>query len=152
MRFVLLSLAAVSLIAATPALAGEGRVEVHGGVIWNQGDSEAVAGVGAGYDFDLGSTVFAGPEVAADKTLASDTRVSFGFGGRAGIRIAEAGKLYVASAYQTKDCKFCEDSVSLGAGYEHEFAGNLFGKIEYRHYFSEAPEPDAVTVGLGVTF
>ena len=47
MHKVLLSLAA-SLALATPALANEARVEARGGVIWDQGDEEAIAGVAAG--------------------------------------------------------------------------------------------------------
>jgi hypothetical protein len=65
MRKVLFALLA-SLAMASPALANESRVEARGGVIWNGGDSEAIAGVAAGYDFDLGSKAFAGAEVSAD--------------------------------------------------------------------------------------
>lgn len=152
MRFVALSLIA-SLAAASPALANEARLEARGGVIWDQGESEAIAGVAAGYDFDLGGT-FVGAEVSADKILTDNTRVSFGIGGRAGVNLSEAGKLYVASSYQTKPCRFCEDSVSLGAGYQHSFGGNLYGKVEYRHYFvgNGFTDPDSVVAGLGVKF
>ena len=141
-----------SLALASPALANEARVEARGGIIWDNGDEEGIAGVAAGYDFDLGNT-FVGAEVSADKILTDNTRVSFGFGGRAGVKTSEAGKLYAAGSYQTKPCSTCEDSWTLGAGYQHGFGGNLYGKVEYRHYFVDGfSDPDAVTAGLGVRF
>jgi hypothetical protein len=153
MRKVLLSLAA-SLVIATPALANEGRIEGRGGVIWDRGNTEAIAGVAAGYDFDLGPGAFAGPEVSADKVLTDNTRVSFGFGGRAGIKTSEAGKVYAVGSYQTKPCRGCEHSWSAGAGYQHGFGNRLYGKVEYRHFFvgNGLSDPDAVTAGLGVKF
>jgi len=153
MRKVLLALAA-SLAVASPALANEGRVEARGGVIWDGGDSEGIAGVAAGYDWDLGGNAFAGLEVSGDKILESNTRISFGFGARAGLKTSEAGRLYVASSYQTKPCKFCEDSISAGAGYQHTLGGGIYGKVEYRHYFVDngVSDPDAVLIGLGMKF
>jgi len=153
MRFVALSLLA-SLAVASPALANEGRVEARGGVVWDNGDSEAIAGVAAGYDWDLGGNTFAGLEVSADKILEDNTRFSLGAGGRIGVKTSEAGKLYAAASYQTKPCKFCEDSISAGAGYQHSFGGNLYGKVEYRHFFvsNGFSDYDAVAAGLGVKF
>lgn len=153
MRKVLLSLAA-SLALASPALANEGRVEARGGVIWDQGEEEAIAGVAAGYDYDVGTSTFAGPEISADKILTDNTRVSFGVGGRAGVKLSEAGKLYAVGSYQTKDCRSCEHSWTAGAGYQQSFGTNLYGKVEYRHHFvgSGFSDPDAVTAGLGVKF
>jgi hypothetical protein len=153
MRKVLFALLA-SLAMASPALANESRVEARGGVIWNGGDSEAIAGVAAGYDFDLGSKAFAGAEVSADKILESNTRVAFGFTGRAGVKVSDAGKLYAAGGYTTKPCRFCDDSLHLGAGYQHNFGRNLYGKVEYRHYFVDngGSDPDAVVAGVGMHF
>lgn len=153
MRKVLLSLAA-SLALATPALANEARFEGRGGVIWDQGEEEAIAGVAAGYDFDLGTNAFAGPEVSADKILTDGTKVSFGVGARAGIKTSEAGKLYAAGGWQSESCDTCEDSWSLGAGYQHSFGSNLYGKVEYRHFFvdNNFSDPDAVVAGIGVRF
>ncbi len=153
MRKVLLSLAA-SLVIATPALANEGRIEGRGGVIWDRGSTKAIAGVAAGYDFDLGTSVFAGPEVSADKVLTDNTRVSFGAGGRAGVKTSAAGKLYAVGSYQTKPCAGCEHSWTAGAGYQQGFGNRLYGKVEYRHFFvgNGFSDPDAVTAGLGVKF
>jgi hypothetical protein len=153
MRTVALSLLA-SLAIASPALANEARVEARGGIVWGSGDSEAVAGAAAGYDFDLGGSAFAGVEASADKILTDNTRFSFGFGGRIGAKLGDSGKLYVASSYQTKPCRFCEESVSLGAGYQHSFGQKLYGKVEYRHYFvgNNTSDYNAAVAGLGVKF
>jgi outer membrane immunogenic protein len=153
MRKVLLPLLA-SLAIASPALANEARVEARGGVIWNDGDSEAIAGVAAGYDFDLGGSTFAGVEASADKILESNTRLAFGFSGRAGVKLSEAGKLYGIGGYTTKACRFCDDSLHLGAGYQHNFGQSLYGKVEYRHYFFDngVSDPDAVVAGVGMRF
>jgi outer membrane immunogenic protein len=152
MRLVLISLAA-SLVAATPALANEARVEARGGVIWGGGDSEAIAGVAAGYDYDLGDTAFVGAEVTADKILTDGTKVTFGFNGRVGAKIAEAGKLYAVGGYNTESCDLCDGTWTAGAGYQHSF-GKLYGKVEYRHFFVKNgfSDADAVVAGLGMKF
>jgi outer membrane immunogenic protein len=152
MRKVLVSLAAASVAIATPALANEARVEARGGVIWGGGDSEAIAGVAAGYDFGLGDSAFAGIELSGDKILAGNSRVSFGVGGRIGFKLGEAGKLYAVSTYQTKFCGLCDDSVSVGAGYQHALGGNLYAKGEYRRYIVSGTDGNVAGVGLGMRF
>lgn len=157
MRTVFLSLAAAAAAIATasPVMADEARVEARAGVIWSGGSTEAIAGIAAGYDFDLGHGTFIGAEISGDKVLEGGTRTSLGIGGRIGIQPVDDGKLYVVSAYQTKLCRFfCKDSVSLGAGYQHNLGGNLYGKVEYRHYFmrSGVRDANAVTGGVGFRF
>lgn len=139
---------------ATPALADEGRVEVRTGAVWNRSDTEATAGVAAGYDFDLGSKAFIGAEVSADKVLASDNRVQWGVGGRLGVKTASGGKAYGLVAYETKTCAYCEDSVAVGAGYQQDFGKKYYGKLEYRHSLIDdgIPDTDAVLVGVGLKF
>lgn len=152
MRKVLLPLLA-SLAVASPALANESRVEARGGVIWNNGQEEAIAGVAAGYDVDLLPNAFIGAEVSADKILTSNTRIAVGVGARVGARLGEAGKLYGTGGWTSKNCRACDDSIHLGAGYQHNFGTNLYGKVEYRHYFFDnASDPDAVMVGVGMRF
>jgi outer membrane immunogenic protein len=152
MRYVALSLLA-SLAVASPALANEARLEARGGVVWDGSNSDATAGVAAGYDWDLGGNTFAGLETSADKILTDGTRVTFGFGGRLGVKTSPAGKAYAVSTYQTKNCRYCEDSVTLGAGYQHDLGNKLYGKVEYRHHFVEnISDYDAALVGLGVKF
>lgn len=151
MRLVLLSLAAAAAV-ATPALANEGRVEARGGVVWGGGNSEAIAGVAAGYDWDLGGNAFGGIEVSGDKVLESNTRVSLGLAARLGVKTSEAGKLYAIGSYQTKFAKFGDDSVAAGAGYQHALGGNLYGKVEYRHFFFDGTDANVAGVGLGYKF
>ncbi len=154
MRKVLFTLAA-SLAIATPAMANEARVEARGGVYWSPGYSKGTAGAAAGYDFDLGSSGFAGAEVSADKVLDSNAnRVAFGFTGRAGIKASPDDKLFVAGGYTTKICELCESAEHLGAGYEHKFGSGLYGKVEYRHFFTNNGPPDsnAVSAGIGIKF
>ncbi|MGE3691650.1 MAG: hypothetical protein AB7F98_09745 [Novosphingobium sp.] len=153
MRKVLFSLAASCAI-ATPALAGEARLEARGGVYWEPGTTQATAGAAAGYDADLGPGAFIGGEVSADKVLQSNRRVAFGFTGRAGIKASPNDKLFAAGGYTTKNCALCEDAVHAGGGYEHKFASRLYGKVEYRHFFTNNSAPDGNTVmaGLGIKF
>ena len=148
MRKVLLALAA-SVAVASPALANEARVEARGGVIWDSGTSEATAGVAAGYDYDLGSNAFFGAEVSADKVLVSGSDVYYGLTGRAGIKVGENGKLFVAGGYTVGEG---EDVPHLGAGYEHKLGTNLYIKGEYRHFFSDFTDADAVSAGIGFKF
>ena len=148
MRKVLLALAA-SVAVASPALANEARVEARGGVIWDSGTSEATAGVAAGYDYDLGSNAFFGAEVSVDKVLVSGSDVYYGLTGRAGIKVGENGKLFVAGGYTVGEG---EDVPHLGAGYEHKLGSNLYLKGEYRHFFSDFTDADAVSAGIGFKF
>jgi outer membrane immunogenic protein len=153
MRTILLSLVAAAAV-ATPALANEARVEIRAGEIWGSGSSEAIAGAAVGYDFDLGSKAFAGVEVSGDKILDSATnRVAFGFSGRLGMKLSPDDKVFAAAGYTTKPCSGCVDSENLGAGVEHNF-GPLYGKIEYRHFFTNGglPDTDAIVGGIGVNF
>lgn len=154
MRKILVPCAAIMAALATPALANEGRIEAHTGVVWDGSDNDATAGVTVGYDWDMGGSGFVGLETSADKILASNQRVSWGVGGRAGVKMAEAGKLYAVASYQTKPCRYCEDSVSVGAGYQHNFGDKLYGKVEYRHYLVDngVPDYDGAVVGLGMRF
>ena len=148
MRKVLLALA-VSVAVASPALANEARVEARGGVIWDGGTSEATAGVAAGYDYDLGTSGFFGAEVSADKVLVSGSDIYFGLTARGGIKAGENGKLFFAGGYTVGEG---EDMPHLGAGYEHNLGKNVYLKGEYRHFFSDFSDSDAISVGVGVKF
>jgi len=144
----------IALAAASPALANEARVEARGGVYWEPGDTKATAGVAAGYDFDLGSAAFAGGEVSGDKILESGRKVAFGFTGRLGVKASPADKLYIDGGHTTKPCELCESAEHIGAGYEHNFASRLYGKVEYRHFLTHngAPKSNAVSAGVGLKF
>ena len=151
MRKIILPLLA-SLAVATPALANEARVEARGGVYWVPGDSEATAGVAAGYDFDLGPAVFTGVEVSADKILTSGTKAAFGFTGRVGTKLAST-KLFAAGGYTTEPCDLCEGAWHAGAGAEVPLMGNVYAKAEYRHFFvNNFADSDSVVAGVGIKF
>jgi hypothetical protein len=155
MRFVALSLAALaSVAAATPALANETRVEARGGVYWQNGYTQDAYGVAAGYDFDLGDKAFTGMEISADKIADTGTKVAFGFTGRAGAKVGTGGKLYAAGGYTTEPCNACDGSWHAGAGYQQDINQSVYGKVEYRHFFTDNNRPDAnaVMVGVGMKF
>lgn len=150
-KFVFASAAAMvaALAGATPALANEGRIEARGGVIWSGGETEATLGAAAGYDFDLGQSMFLGAEVSADKVLVDESDLYFGFTGRAGAKVGARGKAFVAAGYTVGEG---EDVPHLGAGYEHRVTDNLYLKAEYRHFFSDFSDADAITAGIGFKF
>ena len=155
MRKVLLALAATAAVAAaTPALANEARVEARGGVVWLPGASKGTAGIAAGYDFDLGSSAFAGFEVSGDKILTSGTNVAFGFNTRLGAKIADKAKLFAAGGYTTAICNGCGGTWDLGAGVNYDVAKSIYLSAEYRHFFknSSATSGDAVVAGIGMKF
>ncbi|MBH0112890.1 outer membrane beta-barrel protein [Novosphingobium sp. YJ-S2-02] len=155
MRIALVSLAAVAAAAAaTPALANEARVEAHGGVIWDGSDSEAVIGIGAGYDYDLGESTFVGIEGSADKILTDNTRVSWGIGGRAGFKVTPATKVYAAANWQSKYCRFCNSAVGVGGGVQQDIGQRYYVKAEYKHLLvgDNTPDADQGLVGVGVKF
>jgi hypothetical protein len=154
MRTVLISLAAALAAAASPAMANEGRVEARGGVIWGGGETDAFTGAAVGYDADFGGA-FVGGEVSGDKVLTGGTKVAWGFTGRAGGRVGEAGKVYANGGYTTEFCDACRGSWHVGGGYQQNLGSKLYGKVEYRHYFPEsalADDSDAVGVGVGLRF
>lgn len=155
MRIALVSLAAVAAAAvATPALANEARVEARTGIIWDGSDSEAVAGVAVGYDYDLGSKFFVGVEGSADKVLTSDTRVSWGAGGRVGYKITPTTKLYANSTWQSKFSKYGNSAVAVGGGVEQALDNRFYAKAEYKHLLvgDNTPDADVGLVGVGVKF
>ena len=154
MRKILLTTAVAlgaSLAIAAPASANEGRVEARGGVVWGYGDSEGVAGVAAGYDWDLGSSAFVGAEASADKILAGGAKVQFGVNARAGIKAGESTKLYATGGVSTKPASGLDEAWNLGAGVQQDL-GSIYIKAEYRHYWVNSADFNAVVGGLGMKF
>ena len=152
MRKFLTATAAASLAAiavAAPAQANEGRLEVRGGPIFALDETEVTLGAAAGYDFDLGSSAFIGGEISADKVLVEGSDVYFGFTGRVGAKLSERGKLFAAGGYTVGEG---EDVPHLGAGYEHLVGGSVYLKGEYRHFFSDFADADALSLGVGIKF
>ena len=154
MKKISIAAAALAAVVATPALANEGRVEARGGIVWADGDSEATAGVAAGYDWTVGQGTFVGVEVAGDKILTGGTKVSFGLNARGGAQLDNGTKLYVTGGWNSEPCDLCDDTVSAGAGAEFPIGNALYGKVEYRHFFASSGyfDTNAVVAGLGVRF
>ena len=148
----LLAAAAIAGAVATPALANETRGETRAGVEWLPGTSKATVGVAAGYDFDLGPAAFTGIEVSADKALATGYKTEFGFQGRAGAKLMGT-KLYGLAGYTTEPCNNCRGAWDAGAGAQFAFMGPLYGKVEYKHLFTDKkPDRDTVMAGVGLRF
>ncbi|MFM5924653.1 MAG: outer membrane protein [Novosphingobium sp.] len=143
-----------SLALATPAMANEARVEARGGVIWSNGSSEDTWGAAVGYDFDLGTSAFAGAEVSGDKIGTSGTKVAWGLTGRLGVKAGEGTRLFGAGGYTTEACDGCDGQWNLGAGVEQKVSGPVYVKAEYRHYFKNniVTSADALVGGVGVRF
>jgi hypothetical protein len=139
---------------AVPAQANEGHVEARGGIYWTDGYSQAIAGVAAGYDWDLGTGAFVGGEVSGDKVLDDNTRVTLGLSARVGGKTASGTKFYGIGGYQTKPCGGCVHAWSAGVGAEVPFGTSLYGKVVYRHFFvgSGIQDSNAAVAGLGVRF
>ena len=144
----------LAALAPNPSLADDGRVEARGGVVFGSGDSEGVAGIAAGYDFDLGGSAFLGGEVSGDKILQDNTRIVLGLTGRAGIKAGENTRLFATGGYSTKPCRFCENSLHAGAGAEFALSSSIYGKVEYRHFFVDngGSDFDSAVVGVGFRF
>jgi outer membrane immunogenic protein len=143
--------ALLTAIVATPAMAadGEARVEVRGGYVTGSGLDDATLGAAAGYDINLGSTAFAGAEIAGDKVLIDGAKVQFSSGGRLGANIGTNGKLYANGGYTFGQI----DDPYVGAGYQHKLGQNIYAKAEYRHQFiNNFDDFDTFAVGVGFAF
>lgn len=150
MRKLTIIATAIAALATTPAYAGgEGRVEARGGIAFAGGDSEAFAGIGGGYDFDLGKSGFIGADLGADKLLVGGSKVFFSTGARVGGRVGEKTKIYA-----TGGIAFCcgASDFYAGAGVQHKFGDKFYGKLEYRRTFSSFVDVNFVGIGLGAAF
>lgn len=149
MRKFAIAAAVAALSVASPALAaGEGRIEARGGIAWAGGGSEAIAGIAAGYDFDLGGNGFVGVEGSADKILVDGAEVFFGLTARGGVKVGNAGKLFATAGYTFNE----GDAAHIGAGYQHAFGEKVYGKVEYRRYLLNGTDLNGAVVGLGIKF
>ncbi|WP_338244343.1 outer membrane beta-barrel protein [Aurantiacibacter hainanensis] len=147
-----IALAALSIASgfiAMPAAANEARVEARGGIFWAGDAEEATVGVAAGYDFDLGESLFVGAEVSADKVLVDDSDIYAGLTGRLGTRLGENGRLFAAGGYTVSEG---EDVPHLGAGFQYALGEMVYFKTEYRHFFSDFADGDTLVAGIGARF
>ena len=149
MKKLLIAACAVSAFTASPLMANEGRVEARGGIAFANGNEEAFAGVGAGYDFDLGDTAFAGIDLGADKILAGGADVLWSVGGRIGAKVSEDGKIYALGGVGFANGN---SEAYAGAGFQHKLTKNIYGKVEYRRIFLTGSDINFAGVGVGVAF
>jgi outer membrane immunogenic protein len=142
-----LSAVAFAALFATPAYAkSEGRVEAQGGIAFAGGTSEAFAGIGGGYDFDLGDKAFAGLDLGVGKVLASGTKAFWNVGARIGVKTSENGRIYASGGCGGSD-------PYIGAGYQHKLGSKVYGKVEYRKVLSSiGPDINFAGIGLGIGF
>lgn len=152
MKKVAFAAAVLSAVIATPVLAapgGEGRVEVRGGLMTGDGNGEATVGLAAGYDFDLGDSLFVGAEVSGDAILVDAGYFHLFSGGRIGTKVGTNGKLYATGGVRIAQF----DEPYAGAGYQHKITSNVFAKAEYRHHFNDnVNDYDTFVVGVGFAF
>jgi outer membrane immunogenic protein len=149
MKKLLVAALAVSAFAASPALANEGRVEGRAGVAFAGGAEEVFAGIGAGYDFDLGESAFAGIDLGADKVLVDGSEILWSVGGRVGAKTSEQGKAYVLGGVGFSD-GFEEGYI--GAGYQHKLGEKVYGKLEYRRVLLDGTDLNFLGLGVGAAF
>jgi outer membrane immunogenic protein len=145
-KLIVLASAAAALVSAPAMAAGEGRVEGRAGILWAGGNSDFVAGVAAGYDFDLGDSAFVGPEVSYDTNF--DGGDALNLSGRLGFKAGEKTKLYVAGGYEVADI----EEFNAGVGIQHSFSDKIYGKVEYRQFFNPGSNVNIAGVGIGVKF
>lgn len=148
----------------------------------NVGNDEGVLyGVAAGYELPLGSNLFAAVEAglsdSSTKECARDVDVvgdkaciksgrDISATLRLGTNLSENSKLYVLGGYTNARIKATYDDGAdrysygenldgfrLGAGYQHNFGQNLFGKIEYRYSnYEQGFERHQGVVAVGAKF
>ncbi|MGL5837316.1 MAG: outer membrane protein [Sphingorhabdus sp.] len=145
-KLIVLAAVAAATLSSPAMAAGEGRVEGRAGILWAGGFEDFVAGVAAGYDFDLGESAFAGPEVSYDTDFDGGDALNLSL--RAGVKAGEKTKLYVAAGYEVADI----EEFNAGVGIQHSFSEKIYGKVEYRQFFNPGSNVNIAGVGLGVKF
>jgi outer membrane immunogenic protein len=153
MKFQVTLVAAVAALAiATPAAANQARVEARAGMSFGENQSEEfLGGVAAGYDFDLGESAFIGAEASLDKVFVDNSGVVLGGTARLGMREGNS-RFFVAGGYTDLTCDLCGDGFHAGAGVEAALSGNVYGKLEYRHFFFDGTDTNVIATGVGMRF
>ncbi|MDE2301496.1 MAG: hypothetical protein KGK11_02945 [Sphingomonadales bacterium] len=140
-----------ALVTASPALAGEARVELQTGAGWYDGDAaKGLIGAAGGYDWSLPGGAFFGVEESVDKVMATGYYVRWATSGRIGAHITPQDKLYATAGYNYGTGPHATD---LGGGWEHSL-GAAYTKVEYRRYFTEngGRDGNGALVGVGIHF
>lgn len=153
MKFqVSLAAAVAALAIAAPATANDFRLEARGGLSFGENQSEEfVAGAAAGYDFDISETAFIGAEASVDKVFVDNSGVVLGGTARLGMKQGNS-KFFIAGGYTDLTCDFCGDGFHAGAGVELGLTQQVYGKLEYRHFFFDGTDSNVIATGIGVRF
>lgn len=153
MKFqVSLAAAVAALAIAAPATANDFRLEARGGLSFGENQSEEfVAGAAAGYDFDISETAFIGAEASVDKVFVDNSGVVLGGTARLGMKEGNS-KFFIAGGYTDLTCDFCGDGFHAGAGVELGLTQQVYGKLEYRHFFFDGTDSNVIATGIGVRF
>ena len=190
MRKVAIALLLASATAATPALAQDGASfagpRVEGVVGWDRTqanggrDDGVMYGIGAGYDFQRGNTVFGaeaeltdsdakdciGTATLTDPRLCAKAGRDLYVGGRAGIVVGGSTLLYAKAGYTNARYKASFDDgtgvlsdasnldgVRVGAGAEYAVGPNSYVKAEYRYSnYEHGVERHQALAGFGFRF
>ena len=171
-KIVLLAGLSIAAIAATPAAAQDtqtaaptgGRIEALVGydIVSFAGEDEGgvLYGVGAGYDFAVGTGVALGVDVEASDSTTDIDIVSTGrdlyAGVRATVAVSDAANLYVKGGYTNARIKAeglggaNGDGFRLGAGAQFSIGGKAYvgGEYRYSNYESDFSRHQfAATIG-----
>lgn len=160
------------------------RGEIHAGVDQVNTDVEdtgLVYGVGVGYDFSIGRSLFAGVEVNADLTnagrcvtgtivagdrLCSESSHDISALARLGTRVSDRGRVYALLGYSsfqvdvdytvgglTSSSDQTLEGIRAGFGYKHNLSERLYLKGEYRYTgYGNNESRNQGVIGLGVSF
>ena len=172
-RITLFAAAAAAIAFATPAMAQNATApagfRVEGLVGYDRPgvdgfhSSGVLFGIGAGYDFALGSAVSLGVDAEATDSTAKKSGVSTGrdlyAGGRVNFALSPTANLYVKGGYT--NARFKEsgfgganfDGFRLGAGGQVAVSGKAYVGAEYRYSNYEAGlDRHQVALTLGTRF
>ncbi|PTD22084.1 outer membrane protein [Sphingomonas fennica] len=191
MRKVATALLLASAVAATPALAQDNAgsfagPRVEGVIGWdrtqaNGGHDDGVLyGIGAGYDFQRGNTVFGleteltdsdvkqciGAATAADPRLCAKAGRDIYVGGRVGYVVGGSTLLYAKAGYTNGRYKVSADDgtvrisggqnldgIRVGAGAEYAIGPNSYLKAEYRYSnYEQGVSRHQALAGFGFRF
>jgi outer membrane immunogenic protein len=159
-----IALAAAAILAATGTAHAEGvRAELHGGVDnfrgGGSGKTDAVIGVGIGYDLSVGKKAFIGLEGNIDENTSKFFKRDLSANVRIGVKLNDQTRLYALAGYTNQRVKIAgvgagnADGVRGGVGIERNFGERAYGKIEYRYSNYEAGlSRNQGLVGFGIRF
>ena len=182
-KYLIAALAVSTAALAAPAMAQDtdrtfsgAHVEALGGWDRVQGegahDDGVLYGVGAGYDFRRGNTVFGVEGEATDSTqkessggLTEHASRDLYVGGRVGAVVGGNNLLYAKAGYTNARYGVSGtatgvdlahgnlDGVRVGAGVEHQLSNNMFVKAEYRYSnYEQGVSRNQVVGGVGIRF